>query len=356
MGARASMSEEWLQNTACCFVSFTARTRSAGGAENKLVRQCTIVKLEEVFKLALQPPVPSVASPSVFTARSDYSSAPSPLLAMVVNHNVFSSPSATQRWELNAVSTVGKPIKLKLSEDCFSRCFSCCGPHSVYGNSDSHAMASLDADGTCCPFGADWTLLILAPAFSSNLRKKCPSLLFPPVQSFDSALMDHVLKNARFFMFERSIIGRISKHLVTLRPIASTPNDTSSLEGGVMLCLERQMLRLSVAATDSLHSDSMGSAIFYKFDDDSQEGGYHFLGIHSPISPSVDSDRMQTNSAGLNFTPDNVDGGGHNVICAVTMQHILSCSLLSHGKLCIMCINYESKIINQTHSWHSVHM
>ena len=191
-----------------------------------------------------------------------------PAFALITCHHVLPGLSCLKNWKL-AISGMEKNVLVektyKLDDRKFEVCKSCCGADGVLGQKDH--------PNKTCPFGGDFTVLVLTKEFANELLKN-RDLLFPTVMPLDVKSLKDALTNQRFSLFKRDKRSGIIRDVkLDVHKRAPPSEDEQTIDGQVTAYKEMCMLRYD-KNPQVLRGDS-GAGIFVT------NGSEHLLlGLH----------------------------------------------------------------------------
>ena len=207
-------------------------------------------------------------------------------LGLLTNHHIIPHKYHVNGWKLH-IGPEGNKKVFTLNDSMFTCCFSCCGPDGIWGDREAHFQQSASDPPTPCPLRRDFSLLILAQSFVSDLGSKLsqkdnPLLVFPPLHAPDKE--EHC--RMEFCILQRDLSGSIDAGQIQLQSIAP-PTDDSSLEREVNAYKECCILRYPHNWVTKIGKGSSGSGIFCQ---DEGTGDIRLAGIH--VSSDVDGGKM----------------------------------------------------------------
>lgn len=196
-----------------------------------------------------------------------------PTFALITCHHVITGRQNLKNWRLVISGLEMKKFSIKLDERKFESCSSCCGPDGVLGREEHPNQV--------CPFGADFTVLILTKEFASEMLKH-RDLLIPLTMPLDMKSLRAALQSNRFYLFKRDKSSGVIRSIeLGVHKRAPPSEDEQSIDGQVTAYKEMCLLRYDKNA-EVLRGDS-GAGIFLT------EGAERLLlGVHK--STEADDD------------------------------------------------------------------
>lgn len=196
----------------------------------------------------------------------------SPPLALLTAHHVIPDLEHVKDWKLLVDSEPRKYIKL--SDDKFTYCISCCGPNGIW-NEGTHAPQSAN-DTPLCPVGADFTLLVLNQHFIREIIKK--DVLIPPMVNLSMQSLKCALQSNQFSIIKRDGRGSITQNEVLVQRI-DVARDERSLESEVASYKDSSLLRYRCNLPGIVGQGDSGAGIFY-YDQTPEGKELVLLGLH----------------------------------------------------------------------------
>ena len=161
-----------------------------------------------------------------------------PAFALITCHHVIPGKHFLRNWKLiitGMEKNVFSDRSFKLDDRKFDVCKSCCGVDGVLGRKEH-------PNGTC-PFGGDFTVLVLTKDFSNEVLK-CQNLLFPTLMPLDLKHLKDALTSKRFYLFKRDKRTGFTREVELIVHKRAPPSeDQQTIDGQVTAYKEMCMLR-----------------------------------------------------------------------------------------------------------------
>lgn len=158
-----------------------------------------------------------------------------PAFALITCHHVITGRSSLRNWRLVVSGLEMKKFSDKLDSKKFEVCKSCCGPDGVLGQEEHFNRV--------CPFGADFTVLVLTREFANELLKS-RDLLIPTLMPLDMRSLKSALQSERFYIFKRDHSSGVVRAVeLNVHKRAPPTEDEQSVEGEVNAYKEMCILR-----------------------------------------------------------------------------------------------------------------
>ena len=175
-----------------------------------------------------------------------------PAFALITCHHIITRRSSLKNWRLVVSGLEMKKFSDKLDSKKFEACKSCCGPDGVLGQEEHF--------NDVCPFGADFTVLVLTKEFANDLLKS-RDLLIPTLMPLDMRSLKSALQSERFYIFKRDQSSGVVRAVeLNVHKRAPPTEDEQSVEGEVNAYKEMCILRYD-KNPEVLRGDS-GAGIF----------------------------------------------------------------------------------------------
>ena len=190
-----------------------------------------------------------------------------PAFALITCHHIITSRSNLKNWKLVISGMEMKKFSVKLDERKFEVCRSCCGPNGVLGREEH--------PNRVCPFGADFTVLVLTKEFANEMLKN-RDLLIPLIMPLDMRSLREALQSHRFYLFKRDkSTGIIRSIVLSVHKQAPPSEDEQLIDGQVTAYKDMCLLRYD-KNPEVLRGDS-GAGIFLTSE---QSAERLLLGVH----------------------------------------------------------------------------
>ena len=175
-----------------------------------------------------------------------------PAFALVTCHHVLPGIRSLKNWKM-VLSGMDRNVSIKLDDRKFEVSKSCCGADGVLGQKE-HPNEK-------CPFGGDFTVLVLKKEFASELLKN-HDLLIPMVMPLNMENLKEALTSEQFYIFKRDKgSGIIRDVTIKVHKRAPPSEDEQTIDGQVTAYKEMCMLRYD-KNSQVLRGDS-GAGIFF---------------------------------------------------------------------------------------------
>ena len=175
-----------------------------------------------------------------------------PAFALITCHHVIAGRGYLKNWKLVISGMEMKKFSIKLDDRKFDACKSCCGVDGVLGQ--------MEHPKKVCPFGADFTVLILTKEFANEILKN-RDLLIPLIMPLNMQSLKAALQSKEFYLFKRDKGSGITRSIMlNIHKQAPPTDDEESVEGQVMAYQYMCMLRYN-KNPEVLRGDS-GAGIF----------------------------------------------------------------------------------------------
>ena len=197
-----------------------------------------------------------------------------PAFALITCHHVISGRSNLKNWKLVISGMEMKKFAVKLDDRKFDACRSCCGENGVLGKEEH--------PNKVCPFGADFTVLILTKEFANEMLKN-RDLLFPVIMPLDMQSLKAALQSKRFYLFKRDKASGIIRTIeVNIHKRAPPSDDEESIEGQIEAY--EKMCKLTYDKNPEVIGGDSGAGIFLT------EGSERLLlGLHKSTEADEDT-------------------------------------------------------------------
>ena len=258
----------------CSDLSSVACARLERGSD---VAQCVIVRLQNMSPaLGISPPYDT-------------------LHALLTCHHVLPSVSDSS-WRL----VLGMREKHQLGPGKVIACFSCCGPNG-YWQPHPHTPQQGNQAAGLCPLRADWTLVVLQPAFVAEIQRR-HAYFFPVLVPFGQEMLQNAFHTKSCRLLERKPDGTVAQHFVDINPDVSQPKEgRTQLDNEVCSYKEMSILRYPMTYLSTIRAGCSGAPIFCLASSTSSSlDSLHLLGIH-------------TSSPDLSMQPSGADAEQYGV-------------------------------------------
>lgn len=224
--------------------------------------QCVIVKLS-----------PELGSALHFEDRHSMT------LALIAPHTHLhlSNPKELREWRMQTgADSVHKSAGLKLNERYISHFYTCCGPHGVWGGSEIHTGKYIDENS--CPFHANFTVLVLKPELTDQLKDE---LTIPYLPSLNENHFSQALHsgNLYFTLIKREESGVSEAHKVLLKRPSSLVGNELSIEERITAYAETAQVQYTCGHVSFFDDKCAGAGVVY-FDQTTPDNALMLAAVH----------------------------------------------------------------------------